>query len=71
MAARLRYSLAWIALFDTRTGQQTIVLRGGTHGRDASSGQLMYAAAGTLRAIRFDLTRRTATGPSALWCPKH
>ena len=70
MAAKGGLDAASIALVDTRTGQQTTVLRGGTHGQYASSGQLLYGAAGTLRAIKFDLTSRLTTGLSALVVPQ-
>jgi serine/threonine-protein kinase len=70
LAAKGGLGAASIVLLDTRTGQQTTVLRGGTHGQYTPNGQLMYAAAGTLRATKFDLTNRIASGPSALVVPQ-
>jgi Tol biopolymer transport system component/tRNA A-37 threonylcarbamoyl transferase component Bud32 len=51
-----------VAVLDLRTGAQKIVLRGGSHAHYVESGHLVYAAAGTLRAIRFDLKRLETTG---------
>src|SRR5262249_59611572 len=55
---------ASIAVLDLRSGQLKILLRGGSHAQYASSGHLVYGAAGTLRAIGFDLTRLIVVGPS-------
>jgi len=41
---------------------QKIVLRGGSHAHYVESGHLVYAAAGTLRAVRFDLKRLETAG---------
>ena len=40
-----------------RTGTQKILMRGGSQARYVSSGHLVYVAAGTLRAVAFDLGR--------------
>ena len=47
---------AQVAVRDLRTGTQKVLLRGGSHGHYVASGHLVYVAAGTLRAIAFDLT---------------
>ena len=57
---------ASIAVLDLRSGRSTILLRGGSHAQYAASGHLVYAAAGTLRAVDFDATRLTVKGPSVL-----
>jgi len=58
---------AQVAVRDLRTGTQKVVLRGGSHAHYVASGlaspkqgeggHLVYVAAGTLRAIPFDLNR--------------
>jgi serine/threonine-protein kinase len=53
-----------VAVRDLRTGTQKVLLRGGSHGHYVASGHLVYVAAGTLRAIPFDLTRLEAHGSS-------
>jgi serine/threonine-protein kinase len=55
---------AQIALLDLGTGMRRVLLRGGSHARYVSSGHLVYVAAGTLRAIAFDLENLTTVGPS-------
>ena len=51
-----------VAVLDLRTGAQKIVVRGGSHAHYVESGHLVYAAAGTLRAVRFDLKRLETVG---------
>jgi serine/threonine-protein kinase len=53
---------AQIAVFDLRTHTQRVLIRGGSHARYVSSGHLVYAAAGTLHAVAFDLTRLAVVG---------
>jgi len=53
---------ARIVAFDLQTHTQTVVLRGGRDARYVASGHLVYAAGGTLRAVAFDLRRRTTRG---------
>ncbi len=53
---------AQIAMLDLRTGTQTVLLRGGTHAHYVPSGHLVYAAAGTLRAVAFDLATLKTLG---------
>jgi eukaryotic-like serine/threonine-protein kinase len=54
-----------IAVLDLRTGSQKMLLRGGSQARYLPSGHLVYAAAGTLRAIAFDLSRLEPVGSAA------
>ena len=51
-----------IALFDFKSRSITTLLTGGSSARYEASGHLLYAAAGTLRAIGFDLRRRATSG---------
>ena len=53
---------AQVAVLDLRTGTQTVLIRGGSDARYVSSGHLVYAAAGTLRAVAFDLARLAVVG---------
>ena len=53
---------AQVAVHDLRTGTHRILLRGGSHARYVASGHLVYVAAGTLRAIPFDLSRLETRG---------
>jgi eukaryotic-like serine/threonine-protein kinase len=52
---------ALIAVLDLQTGQKKTVIRGGSDARYVDTGHLVYAAAGTLRAVRFDLGRLAVT----------
>jgi serine/threonine protein kinase len=45
---------ARIAVLDLRTGHRKTLIEGGSDARYVSSGHLVYVAAGTLRAVRFD-----------------
>ena len=53
---------AQVAVLDLQTGARTVLVRGGSHAQYVSSGHLVYAAAGTLRAIAFDLARLETRG---------
>src|SRR5262245_40240144 len=53
---------AQVAVLDVTTGVRTIVVRGGTNARYVPTGHLVYVAAGTLRAVAFDLRRLETTG---------
>jgi len=53
-----------IAVLDLDTGSVKTVLRGGHHARYAFPGHLVYGAAGTLRAVSFDLAHLQVTGNS-------
>ena len=55
---------AQIAVLDLETGMRKVLVRGGSHARYVSSGHLVYVAAGTLRAIAFDLENMTTVGSS-------
>jgi protein kinase-like protein/WD40 repeat protein len=51
-----------VAVLDLRTGNSKVLVRGGSHGHYVSTGHLVYAAAGTLRAVSFDLARLETRG---------
>ena len=51
-----------VAVLDLPTGTQKILMRGGSQAYYVPSGHLVYVAAGTLRAVAFDLKRLEATG---------
>jgi eukaryotic-like serine/threonine-protein kinase len=53
---------AMIAWRDLKSGEQTILARGGSHPRYVSSGHVMYGVAGTLQAVGFDLVRHAVSG---------
>jgi serine/threonine-protein kinase len=53
---------AQIAVLDLRTGTQTVLIRGGSDAHYVSSGHLVYASAGTLHAVAFDLARLAVVG---------
>jgi Tol biopolymer transport system component len=61
---------AQIAVWDLRTNTQKILLRGGSHAHFATSGHLVYTAAGTLRAIPFDLNRLETRGTAVPVVPR-
>ena len=66
---------AQVAVLDLQTGIRRVLVRGGSHahyvpsGRRADGGHLVYAAAGTLRAVPFDLARLETRGPSVTVVP--
>ena len=53
---------AQLAVADMETGQHTVVLRGGTSGRYASSGHLVFWRGNALMAVPFDLDTLTVAG---------
>lgn len=53
---------AEIAVLDLRTRAQKVILRGGSAPRYLPSGHLVYGAAGSLRAVAFDLERLEVLG---------
>jgi serine/threonine-protein kinase len=53
---------AQVAVLDLQTGTRKILVRGGSHAHYAPGGHLVYAAAGTLRAVRFDFARLEVEG---------
>jgi serine/threonine-protein kinase len=46
-----------VAVLDLKTGQRKTLIRGGGAAEYVSSGHILYAAAGSLRAVRFDPVR--------------
>ena len=46
-----------VAVLDLETGQHKTLIRGGTDAEYVATGHLLYAAGGTLRAVRFDPRR--------------
>jgi serine/threonine-protein kinase len=61
---------ASIAVLDLKSGRPTILLRGGSHAQYVPSGHLVYAAAGTLRAARFDPKRLMVVSSSSPVVPQ-
>jgi eukaryotic-like serine/threonine-protein kinase len=53
---------AQVAVLDLQTGMRTVLVRGGSHAHYVPSGHLVYAAAGTLRAVPFDLAALETRG---------
>ena len=53
---------AQVAVLDLKTGQRKTLIRGGSAAQYVDTGHLVYAAAGALRAVRFDLARLEVTG---------
>jgi eukaryotic-like serine/threonine-protein kinase len=51
-----------IAVVDSRTGQRRILIPGGSDAQYVESGHLIFAAAGELRAVRFDPVRLETLG---------
>ena len=60
---------AQVAVLDLQTGARRILVRGGSHAHYVPSGHLVYAAAGTLRAVPFDLARLETRGTSVTVVP--
>jgi eukaryotic-like serine/threonine-protein kinase len=61
-AANGGLAAAQIAVWDLRTGTETVLLRGGSHARYLPTGHLVYGAGGSLWAVRFDLRRLAVVG---------
>ena len=53
---------ARIAVLDLRTGEQKVIVSGGSYPRYVPTGHLVYAVAGTLWAVAFDLRRLEVRG---------
>jgi serine/threonine-protein kinase len=53
---------AQIAVYDLRSDTYRVLFRGGSHARYMSSGHLIYASAGRLHAVAFDLSRLDVVG---------
>jgi serine/threonine-protein kinase len=62
--------MAQVAVRDLRTGTQKVLVRGGSHGHYVTSGHLVYVAAGTLHAIRFDPNRLETQGTAVPVLPQ-
>jgi serine/threonine protein kinase len=60
---------AQVAVLDLQTGTRKILVRGGSHAHYVSSGHLVYAAAGALRAVAFDLARLETRSTSVAVVP--
>jgi serine/threonine-protein kinase len=61
---------AQIAVLNLRTHTSTTLVRGGSHAHYVASGHLVYTAAGTLRAMLFDLSQLGVRGPSVPVVPR-
>jgi len=53
---------AQVAVLDLKTGRRKTLIRGGSAAEYVETGHLVYAAAGALRAVRFDLARLEVLG---------
>jgi serine/threonine-protein kinase len=51
-----------VAVLDLKTGQRKTLIRGGSDAHYVQTGHLIFAAAGALRAVRFDLARLQVLG---------
>src|SRR4030095_13889002 len=65
-----RLDQAEVADLDLRTGTQTVLIRGGSDAHYVSSGHLVYAAQGTLKAVAFDLARLAVVGSAVTVLPQ-
>ncbi|MCH9034460.1 MAG: serine/threonine-protein kinase, partial [Planctomycetes bacterium] len=57
------YDEASIAVVLLETGERKILFKGGSNARYAPTGHIVYARAGSLMAVPFDLERLEVTGP--------
>jgi hypothetical protein len=53
---------AQVVVLDLQSSTRTVLVPGGSHAHYASSGHLVYATPGTLRAVPFDLTQLQTRG---------
>ncbi len=60
---------AQVAVLDLQTGSRKILMRGGSHAHYVSSGHLVYAAAGALHAVAFDLASLEPRGTPVTLVP--
>jgi serine/threonine-protein kinase len=58
------YDNARIDLWDLRTKRRKTIIEGGTSATYSASGHIVYARAGKLMAVPFDLGRREVSGPA-------
>jgi serine/threonine-protein kinase len=61
---------AQVAVLDLRTGTHRVLVRGGSDAHYVASDHLVYVAAGTLRAIPFDLNRLETHGTAVPVLPR-
>jgi eukaryotic-like serine/threonine-protein kinase len=61
---------AQIVAFDLAAGTQKVILRGGSHAHYVSSGHLVYAVGGSLRAVGFDATQLETRGTQVPVVPR-
>jgi serine/threonine-protein kinase len=59
------YDDARIVLLSIETGRQKVLIEGGSSPRFVSTGHIVYARAGSLMAVPFDLDQFEVTGPPA------
>jgi tRNA A-37 threonylcarbamoyl transferase component Bud32 len=65
-----RLDQAQVAVLELRTGKQTVLIRGGSDAHYLSTGHLVYAAEGSLKAVAFDLGRLALVGPAVTVLPQ-
>jgi hypothetical protein len=58
------FDITRIGVLSLETREQRVLVDGGSYGRYVSSGHIIYARAGRLLAVPFDLKRLEVTGPS-------
>ena len=63
-AANFNWDNQRIGVLSLKTGERRVLVEGGTYARYVPSGHLVYARAGELLAVPFDLKRLEVTGPS-------
>jgi serine/threonine-protein kinase len=61
---------AQVVVLDLQTWTRTVLVRGGSHAHYVSSGHLVYAAAGTLRAVAFDVASLKTHGTPVAVVPQ-
>ncbi len=61
---------AQVAVLDLQTGTRRVLVRGGSHAHYLPSGHLVYAEAGTLRAVPFDVASLETRGTSVTVVPE-
>ena len=60
---------AQVVVLDLLTGTRTVLVQGGSHAHYVTSGHLVYAAAGALRAVPFDLATLKTRGTAVTVVP--
>ena len=55
---------AQIAVLNLDTGEQRVLVPGGSYPRYSPTGHLIYGVSGTLRAVAFDVDRLEVTDPN-------